>query len=231
MNVEFIGHVGFDVPKEGEELLMSMPGLALADDGARSDIQSGEQCCRPVAEIIMRHAFDIAETHGQDGLTTLSSLDLSFFIDTKNEGIIWGIEVQTDDVTNLFDEERVSRQRKAPGAVWLNPKKLHVAVNGTSGNIRLPRKLSYRPVGRLAGALLQRGAHQSGDIVIVISSMTMSWWKVIKSVYPIGAVPPTPLGNGGVGDLEFGSDVAVAQAVGNHEDDSCPSCQCMRQAA
>lgn len=231
MNVEFGGHIGFDVPKESQKLLVSVSGFALADDAARSDVEGGEQRCRAVTEIVVRHAFDITEPHGQDRLTTLQGLDLGFFINTQNEGIIRGIKIQTDDVSNLFDKERIGRQGKAPSAVRLNPKELHVAVDGTLGDIGLVRELPYGPVGRLARALLQRATHQSGDVIIVIGSTTMSWRQIVQSVNPIGAVAPTPISDSGVGHFEFGRDVAIGHPIGDHKDDLRASRQRMRQAA
>ena len=71
VNVEFGRYIGFDVPEEGEELLMSVSGFALTDDGPCRDIERGEQRCRAVPEIIMRDAFNITKPHGQDRLTTL----------------------------------------------------------------------------------------------------------------------------------------------------------------
>jgi len=68
MDVELGRHIGLDVTQEGEELLMTMAGFALGDDGAVEYVEGGEQGGGAVAPVVVGDAFDVAEPHGKHGL-------------------------------------------------------------------------------------------------------------------------------------------------------------------
>ena len=47
------------------------------------------------------------KTHGQQGLGAVQSLDLGLLIDAEHYRLVGRIQVQADDVADLFDKERV----------------------------------------------------------------------------------------------------------------------------
>ena len=60
-----------------------------------------------MADVVVSAAFDLAGSHGQQGLATVQCLDLGFFVDTQHHSFVGWIQVQPDDVAELLDEERV----------------------------------------------------------------------------------------------------------------------------
>lgn len=71
-------HVGFDMPREWQELLMAMTRLALRDDRPGRRIEGCKQRGGPVPEVIMGDPFGVAKAHGEDRLAALQGLDLVF---------------------------------------------------------------------------------------------------------------------------------------------------------
>ena len=53
VDVELSRDIGVDVAQEGEEFLMAMALLALAEDLSAGDVQSSKQRCGAMANIIM----------------------------------------------------------------------------------------------------------------------------------------------------------------------------------
>jgi hypothetical protein len=82
MYIEVFGHGRFNMFEKAEVFLMTMAFSALGKDLASRDIKSCKKSCCAMPNVIMRHALDISQTHGQDGLGAVESLDLAFFIHT-----------------------------------------------------------------------------------------------------------------------------------------------------
>lgn len=53
MDIKRVGDLTVDVPEDGEQLLMAMPGLALGDDLAVGDIKCSKQRRRAVPDVIV----------------------------------------------------------------------------------------------------------------------------------------------------------------------------------
>ena len=119
MDVEGVGHIAVDLTQESEELLMTVSRMTTGDDFAGGDIESGEQPGGAVAFIVMSDAFEGAEAHGEDGLSSLESLNRGLFIDREHDGVVGGIEVETDDVADFLDEEGAVGNLEMPLAVGL----------------------------------------------------------------------------------------------------------------
>jgi hypothetical protein len=65
-----------DLGKEGGKVLRAVLLLATRDHLPGSDVQSSEEIERPVADVVMRSPFRLADVHGQDGLRAFQGLDL-----------------------------------------------------------------------------------------------------------------------------------------------------------
>ena len=60
VDIEVRGHVGVDVLQEAEELLMTVPSLALGEHLAGGHVEGGEEGGGPVTDVAMRDAFDVS---------------------------------------------------------------------------------------------------------------------------------------------------------------------------
>jgi len=63
VNIQIRRYAFVQPAQESEKLLVTMPGPALCKDRSRGDVQCGEQSRRPIANVVMRHAFGIAHAH------------------------------------------------------------------------------------------------------------------------------------------------------------------------
>lgn len=108
---------------------MTMTRLAFPDDRAVGNIQCREQSRRAMPEIVMGDAFDVTQSHRENGLRTFQGLNLAFLVDTQNQRLIRGIKVQTNDIANFFDEERIGRKLERAAPVGLDTKQGKVALD------------------------------------------------------------------------------------------------------
>jgi hypothetical protein len=103
MHVEIGGHVRLDVGEEAEELLMPVARLALREDIPRLDIQGGDERRDPVARVVVRKPFGVAQAHGEVGLRPLQRLKLALLIDAEHERVVGRVEIEAEDIADLLD--------------------------------------------------------------------------------------------------------------------------------
>jgi hypothetical protein len=48
--------------------------------------------------------------HGQEGLRAVEHLDLRLLVHTQNQGVVRGVHVEADDLTDLVDQPGVGRE-------------------------------------------------------------------------------------------------------------------------
>lgn len=87
-----------------------------------------------MANVIMGHAFDIPQTHRQHWLSAIQGLNLAFLVDAQDEGVVWRVEIQADNVANFFDEERIGGEFEAARPMRLYREGLKQPVHGGFGN-------------------------------------------------------------------------------------------------
>ena len=83
VDVEFRGHLLFQLMEEFDELLAPMARQATTDDLAIEDIEGGKQGGGSVPLVIMRLAFRPSRPQGQKGSGSVQRLDLALFIDAE----------------------------------------------------------------------------------------------------------------------------------------------------
>jgi hypothetical protein len=104
MDIHLLWDVLFDVAQETQELLMPMSQLALGEDLAVGDVEGCEERRRTVANVVLRDAFDVAQSQRQQRLRALERLDLALFIDTQHQRIVRWMQIQAGHITHLLNE-------------------------------------------------------------------------------------------------------------------------------
>ena len=112
VDVEVRGHVGIHVLEEAQELLVAMAPLALGEDPAGGNVQGGEEGGGAVADVAVRHAFDVAQPQGQEGLGALQGLALALLVDAQDQGMVGRIQVEAHDVADLLGKEGIGGELK-----------------------------------------------------------------------------------------------------------------------
>jgi hypothetical protein len=107
MDGEIRRDMGVDVFEKIEILLMAMAFFAVVEDFSGSDVESGKERGRAVADIVVGHAFDIAQAHRENGLGTIQRLNLALLVDAQDHGVLGRMEIQPDNIADLFDEKGI----------------------------------------------------------------------------------------------------------------------------
>ena len=107
VDIQVFGHAGFDVAQKTQELLMPMSQLALSEDLAVGDVERRKQRGRAVANVVVCDAFEVTESHRHHGLRAPKGLNLALLINTQHQRIARWIQIQTNHITHLLDEERI----------------------------------------------------------------------------------------------------------------------------
>ena len=229
MHLQVGWNVVLEVLQEGQKFLLTMPRFALPDDRAVGDIERREQRGRAMSKVIMGGTLDITEPHRQNRLTAFQCLALAFFVHAQNQGIIGWIQVQTDNIAHLVDEEAIGLEFERTAAMGLDPKQREIPVNGTLRG--RARKRTGAPMGRVLRLLAQRLSHQARNLIVVIRPPTMTRRQAIQSGDPVGDIPATPIRDRRIGHIELSGNRAIRQPIGCHHDGLCAPCQRMRQTA
>ena len=93
--------------EEVEVFLVAMARFATCEHLAGSDVQSGEQRRGPMADIVMGNPFGVAKAHRQQRLGPIQCLDLALFVHAQDHGLVRGVQIQSDDISDLLDKEWV----------------------------------------------------------------------------------------------------------------------------
>lgn len=57
-----------------------------------------------MSNVVVSPTLRVAQAHRQNGLGTLKCLNLRFFVDAEDDGVVRWVHIQTDNVAYLFDQ-------------------------------------------------------------------------------------------------------------------------------
>lgn len=231
MNLQVAGDVGLHMIQELQVLLMSVPLFAPGDYFARGDVQSGKQGRCPMADIVMGHALDIAQPDGEDGLGSIQGLNLAFFVDTEDHGLFGRVEIQPDDIADLFDEERVGRDLEMALPMGLETEGLPDAVNGGPRDGDFLGHGADRPMGAVLRFRLNGFLDELGDSFIGNRAGTPGPQFIMKARDSLILITAAPSADGVGTIVDFPSDFLIREAISGHDDDSGSGDQTMRERA
>ena len=200
MNVEMRRHGFVDLAQEAQEFLVSMTRLAGAEHCTGKNIQGRKQCCGPMALIVVSDTFDIAQAHGQHGLRAFKRVALALLVNAYHQRIIRRVQVQTRDVSQLIDEERIGGKLKALGAMRLYAKEGQIALNAALGDPGGGFEIAHTPLCcATARPLMQRGvdsATRSSLIVRGLPGRSSSYRPAIPPCVRIVVAPIESINRG-----------------------------------
>src|SRR5687767_392187 len=104
MDLEMGRYLSIDSVEEATKFYRSMSTMQLTQDLAALGIQGREQGSGAVSDIAMCAPLDLTGSHRQQRLGSVQSLNLSFLVNTEHQSTVWWIEIQSDDVTDFFNE-------------------------------------------------------------------------------------------------------------------------------
>jgi hypothetical protein len=80
-----------------------------------------------------------SKSHRQNWLSSLERLALTLLVDAQNKRAFRRIQVQTDEIAQLLDEQRIGRELEGFGAMRLQPKEAEIAVHALRRDTALSR--------------------------------------------------------------------------------------------
>src|SRR5206468_9602778 len=104
--------------KESEKIGARMSCGALANNGARGDLQRGVQTRQAVALVIVGLARRQSRSQRQHRLSAAEGLNLSFLTDAEDHGVSGRIHVQADNVIDFFFRLRIIAELECLDTVW-----------------------------------------------------------------------------------------------------------------
>ena len=142
---------------------MTMTAFALPEHLSGGDVQRHEQRRDAVANIVVRHALDIAQTQGQKGLGAVQGLDLAFFVHAQDQRLVGRIEVEPHDVADLLDKEGVGGELEMLLAMGLKGEGPPDAIDRGFGKASRLGQGAAAPMGAVGRLGLQGLSDRLGD--------------------------------------------------------------------
>lgn len=110
MHVQLLRHGFVDLAQERQKLLMAVARFAAGQYLAIEHIERCKQRRRSMADVVMRDAFDVAQSHRQHGLCAFQRLALTLLVDAQHQSVLRRVQVGPHYVAQLFDEQRIGRE-------------------------------------------------------------------------------------------------------------------------
>lgn len=126
-------------------------------------------------------------------MRALEGLDLALLVYTEHHGFVRRIEIQTHDVANLFDEERIVGKLERAAAMGLDPEQREVAVDRAFGESSLAGKGARTPMRGILRPLVECSLDELCDLVVPIGPRSTCAGLVIEPDRPLRRIAATPL--------------------------------------
>ena len=147
-----------------DELLVAMACIALADDFALRDLQSGEKRGGAVALVIVGHGPAPALFERQARLGAIQRLDLALLVHTEHQRFFRRVEIEAHYVGELLQKLRITGEFETLGPVRLEAVALPDAVHGGFAYTLGLGHRAAAPVGCSRWLGLNRGVHDFFDL-------------------------------------------------------------------
>lgn len=107
VDLEVSWHVEVDELEEREHVGRLVGLLRVVEDLTGTDVHRREQIRRAVAFVVMSHRADTPGLHRQARLGAVKGLALGLLVEAEDDGALWRVEVEPDDVDELLLEARI----------------------------------------------------------------------------------------------------------------------------
>ena len=170
-----------------------MPLMKLGDHFTGLRIQRRKQGRRAVPLVVVRPPFDLPGLQRQQRLRAIERLNLRLLIHAEDRGMSGRMQIQPDDVPDLFDQQRIVRQFERLAPVRLQPERVPNPVDCHATQPDGPRHVSRTPVRRAPRRRLQCPDDHLLDLVIGNRPRRAGPRLVIQAVQALPDEAPSPL--------------------------------------
>jgi len=205
--------------EELAEFTAALSLVELPDHLTRFDVQGGKQRGGAVASIVVRAPFDLPRAHRQQRSRPVQRLNLGFLIHAQHQRFIWWIHVQADDVSDLFDKERILGKLERFGPMRLQAERPPDPADSTLTQAAGLCHVPATPVGARLGRRLQRQRQEPLHLCIASASPGARARFIEQAVQPPRdkAPPPTAYRLARRVELSCHCVVGLAGGTSQHE--------------
>ena len=220
MEIESRRSFAVDFLEETDELLVSMARHTVADHLAIEHTESSKQSRRSMANVIVRHRPAPALLHGKTGLGPIESLDLAFFVQAQNKGLVRWIQVQAHDVAQLLDKVLVPTEFEG-----IDQMGLQVVLLPDATDSRFTQTLGFghsprAPMRRIRRRRMQGGFNHGFDFTRRdFRNTTRPGGVFFQAGKPESQKALSPQLDGGTRDLQFAGDVVIEHPGSRFQND------------
>ncbi len=222
MQIKSGRRLGVDLLEESDKLLMPVARHAIADDLAIEHAQCGEQSGRAIALVIVRHRSAPPLLDWQARLGSIKRLDLAFLIDTKHQGFVGWIEIEADNIGELFNEVLVSADLESLDEVRLEIVLLPNALNAHRADALCFSHTPHAPMSLSRWLGMQGRFNDCADLTLRDAGDATGARRVLfKSGYSQSQEPLSPQLDSRSRYIEPARNLLVGHPLSGHGDDVC----------
>ena len=222
MQLERGRRVAVNLLEETEALLMPVTRHTVADDCASEHAQRGEQCGRPVARVIVRQRSAASLLDREPRLRPIEGLDVAFRSDAYDQGFVWRIQIEADNIRALLKELCVSAELEGLDQVR---RQVVWRPDSTDRGFADPLCLSHRPrapmsCGRRLG--VERGLNDAADLCYRNTrDAARAWGVFLEPSHSQGEESLSPPLHGWARNLQLVCDIPTPHSISRHGHDVC----------
>jgi len=209
MNVQMWWGGSIDSVEEFPKLDGTVSALTCPQNLACLHVKGSKEGCCAVPRVVMGAALHLSRAHGQQRLHAVKRLDLGLLVHTQDQSPIGRVHVQSHNIPDLLDEQRVSGELEALGTMGLQskspPNTTHSALTQSGSS----SQRSSAPMGGVPRHGLQSQRHGSFHISIGDLPRSTRTRFVQQAVQPLRQKPSAPLPDSMRANPHLGSNHAI----------------------
>ena len=210
---------------------MAMALFATGENFAGSDVERGKESCRAVADIVVGHAFNITQTHGENGLGAVQRLNLALLIHTQDQGVLGRIEIQPDNIADFLDEKRIRGDFEMALSMRLKAKGAPDSLDRGPRDLCFFGDRAYRPMSSVDGLGFKSFADQLSDPVIGNRAGAPRPEFIVKARESLVPIAFPPQDHRWPTIAKLGGDLPISGVFGGHQYYLRPGHQAIGQGA
>jgi len=166
--------------------------MKTSDDFSRRYVQRSKQRCRSVPFVIVGSSFNLSRSHRKQRSSPIQSLNLRFIVNIQDHRSFRRTHIETDDVSDFADEERIFREFECFTAMRLKNKRTPNPRYCSLTHPSMFRHGPRAPMRRIGWFVFQSPCDDPLDIFITDPSRRSGTWFIQQSVDSVNQKPSTP---------------------------------------
>jgi len=224
MQVLILGGAAIDHPEESQPLLVAMQRLDHREHFAGEHVQRGEQCGDAVAFVVMRHRLGAPALERQAGLGAIQRLYLCLLVATENQGVLWRVQIQANNVLELLDKVLVVGQLEGAHAMGLEAMGAPDSRHAGGARTQVGRQRARAPVRGPCRFLLQSCVHH---LFLTHCGARAAWATgtpriLQQALHPRGKKPGAPASRHAPVNIKCRCDIPIRGAIGRQQHNARP---------